>query len=69
MTEENFKKLYDMLSANVNNTNLVGTNLKLQYDKTVNIERNLALAMQNQVYIMQELEKIKTLVTSDKNLS
>lgn len=62
MTPKQFQDVYDMISASVNNTNLLGDNLKNQYNKTLNIETNIALLMQNQNTIFLELQEIKELL-------
>ena len=62
MTPKQFEDLYAMISANVNNTSLIGEDLKKKYDKTVNIENNIALVMKNQSLILNELQNIKKLI-------
>lgn len=62
MTPKQFEDLYAMISANVNNTSLIGEDLKKKYDKTVNIENNIALVMKNQSIILNELQNIKKLL-------
>lgn len=64
MTPKQFQDIYDMISANVNNTNLLGQDLKKQYDKSVNIERNIALIMGNQSKLFNELQDIKKLLSN-----
>lgn len=62
MTPKQFEDLYKMISANVNNTNLLGLDLKKQYDKSVNIEKNIALIIDNQAKLFNELQNIKGLL-------
>lgn len=62
MTPKQFEDLYKMISANVNNTNLLGQDLKKQYDKTLNVEKNISLFMQNQTILFNELQEVKKLL-------
>ena len=64
MTTEQFENLFAMVSANVNNSELIGKDLKKQFDKSVNIESNIALMMDNQTKLFNELQKIKSLLTN-----
>jgi hypothetical protein len=62
MTPKQFEDLYKMISANVNNTNLLGQDLKKQYDKTLNVEKNISLFMQNQTILFNEVQEVKKLL-------
>lgn len=62
MTQEQLNLLDKLISGNVNNTNLLGQDLKKQYDKTLNIEKSIALMMENQNKIFSELQYIKRLL-------
>lgn len=62
MTQEQLNLLDKLISGNVNNTNLLGQDLKKQYDKTLNIEKSIALMMENQNKIFSELQYIKGLL-------
>ena len=62
MTPKQFEDLYKMISTNVNNTNLLGQDLKKQYDKTLNVEKNISLFMQNQTLLFNELQEVKKLL-------
>lgn len=62
MTPKQFDDLYKMIFASVDNTSLLGENLKKQYDKTLNIENNIALLLKNQNTIFLELQEIKKLL-------
>jgi hypothetical protein len=59
MTPKQFEDIYAMISGNVNNTNLLGQDLKKQYDKSVNIEKNMKLMMENQILLFNLLTDIK----------
>lgn len=65
MTQEQYNTLDKLISATVNNTNLLGQELKKQYDKSVNIERNIALMMDNQIKLFKELTEIKKLLSDN----
>jgi hypothetical protein len=62
MTQEQFNTLDKLVSATVNNTHLLGQEFKKQYDKSVNIEKNMKLIMDNQVKLFNELLTIKELL-------
>jgi hypothetical protein len=62
MTQEQFNTIDKLISGNVNNTNLIGLDLKKQYDKTINVEKNISLLMQNQTLLFNELQEIKKLL-------
>jgi hypothetical protein len=62
MTQEQFNLLDKLISGNVNNTNLLSQDLKKQYDKTLNVEKNISLMMQNQTLLFNELQEIKKLL-------
>lgn len=62
MTQEQYNTLDKLISANVDNTNLLGQDLKKQYDKSVNIEKNISLIMDNQIKLFNELQTIKGLL-------
>ena len=59
MTPKQFEDFYAMISGNVNNTNLLGQDLKKQYDKSENIEKNIKLMMENQMLLFNLLTDIK----------
>lgn len=62
MTPQQFNDIYDMISASVNNTNLLGKDLKRQYDKTLSVENNISLLMRNQKLLFNELQEVKKLL-------
>lgn len=62
MTQEQFNTLDKLISTNVNNTSLLGQDLKKQFNKSVNIEKNISLIMDNQVKLFNELQTIKELL-------
>tara|TARA_R110000868_G_C10886362_1_gene763283 strand:- start:108 stop:314 length:207 start_codon:yes stop_codon:yes gene_type:complete len=62
MTPKQFEDLYKMISTNVNNTNLLGQDLEKQYDKNLNVEKNISLFMQNQTLLFKELQEVKRLL-------
>ncbi len=64
MTPKQFEDLYAMISGNVNNTNLLGQDLKKQYDKSENIEKNIKLMMENQMLLFNLLTDIKKLLSN-----
>jgi hypothetical protein len=59
MTIDQYNTLENLISGNVNNTNLLGQDLKKQYDKSVNIEKNIKLMMENQILLFNLLTDIK----------
>ena len=64
MTPKQFEDLYAMISGNVNNTNILGQDLKKQYDKSENIEKNIKLMMENQMLLFNLLTDIKKLLSN-----
>ncbi|MCZ8090182.1 hypothetical protein [Flavobacterium sp.] len=67
MTIDQYNTLENLISGNVNNTNLLGQDLKKQYDKSVNIEKNIKLMMENQILLFNLLTDIKKqLLVSNK---
>ncbi|MCZ8331339.1 MAG: hypothetical protein O9282_08510 [Flavobacterium sp.] len=54
MTIDQYNTLENLISGNVNNTNLLGQDLKKQYDKSVNIEKNIKLMMENQILLFNQ---------------